>query len=107
MKNKREIYQALLDGKTLGKNDTIVHLNDIGLLEDEGGKEVLICFHAHTEWEIIDKPVFYYRWKRKYSDSQTSWVKITSIYYPDNEHTKWIKEEGWTRIEPGKTFEEI
>ena len=51
--------------------------------------------------------MLYHRWKKLKSDSQTSWIEITNIYYASDYPIRWLIEEGWTRIEPGKTFKEI
>ena len=103
MRSQAEIYQALLDGKTIISNltNTKIKLNDDGMLINEDEYVIIATFEFFDQWEILEEPVLYYRWKR-----------INSEYH-QVDISEWVREkdnfesDGWTRIKPGKTFKEI
>lgn len=98
MKNQREIYKAILDGKTVRnvKGGQKVKMDKFGKLSAS------FAFAFPNDWEIYEKPVLYYRWKKKTGEGC---VEVTSNWYRFSKD--FTAFDGWTRIEPGKTFEEI
>lgn len=61
MNNQREIYEALLAGETLTRDDTaFVKLNDAGLLVDAGtGEHDKWEFYPWEPWQIYKEPAWY------------------------------------------------
>ena len=56
MKSQREIYQALLDGKTLlGPKNIKIHLGSSGFIEEENGDILTATFSFPEDWEIYDE----------------------------------------------------
>ena len=98
MKNHAEIYQTLLDGKTIINKS--IHIK-VFLENGIQNKDQDWSFKYPDDWEILEEPALYYRWKRINSEYHqvdiSEWVREKDNFEPD----------GWTRIEPGKTFEEI
>ena len=55
-KNKREIYQALLDGKSVTNGLVVIRLNEDGNLIDQDGDCVAYGFFDPSEWSIHTPP---------------------------------------------------
>ncbi len=98
MKNQAEIYKALLDGKTIVSSltNTKIKLNDDGMLINEDEYVIIATFEFFDQWRIDEEPALYYRWKRISGNNVALSHWTLKPFYED-----------WTRIEPGKTFEEI
>lgn len=59
LKNKREIYQALVEGKKIiskSFSKKYIYLNDYGLLCDSEGVELNLGFDPINEWSIYQEP---------------------------------------------------
>lgn len=57
MKNHKEIYQALIDGKSLiNAAGTIITLNESGIQESDDGENYKYSFDAPSTWQIVTPP---------------------------------------------------
>jgi hypothetical protein len=63
MKNQREAWAALTDGKKLRHKDfaggEFVFFNNNGFLVDEKGRPIFYDFSDHFDWEIYKEPEVY------------------------------------------------
>ena len=78
MKTQKEIYQALVEGKTIkGPKDILIHLED--KLLDQYGGEQFAGFAYPEDWEIVDE---YCELKKAYEEGAI----IETINRADKEH---------------------
>jgi hypothetical protein len=96
-----QCWESIINGKTLiYKDGTKVKLSKDGRARKDGTGIHFWDFHNFEDWKIYEEPIMYYRWKKKSMNK----VLISESWY-EGKPVKF--KDGWTRIEPGKTFEEI
>jgi hypothetical protein len=94
MKDLKEIYRAIADGKTLisnkGSRVTINNVNGF-------------MFKNPKDWNVLKEEPKFYRFKKKLKDG----IQLTNYYYSrDSENYEHYLKEGWTPME-AKTFDEM
>lgn len=57
MKNKREIYEALLEGKSIQSGKCIIHMRKDGTLVDSNDNPITVEFTWPENWDIVKSKV--------------------------------------------------
>jgi hypothetical protein len=95
---QNECWKAINEGKKLISKNTgvIAKLSEDGRARTDGTGTVW-QFNDPKVWKIYEEPILYYKWKK--------------VNQGDVILSKWtttdLSKNGWVRIEPGKSFEEI
>ena len=77
MKNKREIYQALLDGKKLVESNTGLVIELVGgILRDSTSKEVNCEFIFPLDWQIYEEP----KERKLFAFKETSYSSVIVFF---------------------------
>jgi hypothetical protein len=91
MKNKREIYEALLAGKTVQyKNGDTMHMNSDGLITDNLGSGRSPTFSSPEDWREVEPP------KRK--------VKMAPSLFRNSDGVIRISDELFISEEDAKSY---